>query len=193
MPEIVASGVKVLITEFGFDRVQGPPGYVTGAWRDLADQWIAHGDTTDPERYCADAYIWYGEELRKDPYVVGACIFSSGNAGNDIWKRHDIVGSKIPDYLIEYGQNLPPMEDNMAALTDALTKLKSETPMAVVKTTTGLTRRNLNGASLGILAAGAIKLVYYKQDFDWQYGDNRAVIGLDGENIWDSGTSLEYQ
>lgn len=204
VPEIKASGVQVVIDEFAFDRVQGPPGYVTGAWRDLADQWIAHGDTTDPERYCADAYIWYGEELRKDPYVIGAAIFTSGNAGNDIWKRHDIVGSRIPDYLVEYGENLPPDPpaegDDMAALSDALENLKKATPVGVVKTLTGLTLRDANGASLGILPAGSVKLVYQKDvDYPWLYGDNRVHTVPDGtvplENIWggDSGSvTLEW-
>jgi len=179
VPEIKQTGVQVVMTEFGFDRVQGPPGYVTGAWRDLADQWIAHGDTTDPERYCADAYIWYGEELRKDPYVVGAAIFTSGNAGNDIWARHDIAGTRIPGYLRDYGNNLPPLEDDMAGELYRIGVCKIEPGRS-------LTRRKIDGMSIVVEPAGKLFEVYRDViHFEWTFGDNRLlIVGTGGESLW---------
>ena len=89
--------LPVLITECGADGVPfgNPPGR---AWKEL---------------YGSDAHLYYGEilapfdaELRRDAYVLGATVFTSG----DGWERHNIEGA-VTDLLIANTRpSAPPIE-----------------------------------------------------------------------------------
>lgn len=200
VPEIRSSGVQIVMPEFGFDQVQGPPGYVTGAWRDLAGQWVAHGDTTDPERYCADAYIWYAEELRKDPYVVGAAIFTSGDGGSPLWARHDIAGTRIPEHLKQYSLSMPPLEEPiMAGITEVVETIPRIT--ARVRTLRDLSVRSASGEFLYLLKAGAERWLFRRDlgtvgpNSEGKSYEDRVEIVPGADNIYDDqevSPSLEY-
>jgi len=92
--------MRVVITESGADGVPfgNPPGR---AWRDL------YGD--DAARYCNEILFPFDNELRNDPYVIGAVVFTSG--GESTWPRHDIGGA-CADFLIAHTQltTPPPIE-----------------------------------------------------------------------------------
>ncbi len=118
--------LPLAITEFGLDRVgQGCPGtdMPAGAWKDLTDWWrnrwdgapdpidYWRGPERDPERYYAEQLIWADGELRRDSFVAGACIFTFGHAGNPIWERFEISGSRITGILTDYIRGLPLFND----------------------------------------------------------------------------------
>jgi len=82
--------VQIAVTECGLDLVSPPPfPGGNGNWRNCIqwwadslggnqpiDYWWRGG--RDPEIYYAEQLIWYEKELRKDPSVIGACIFIVG-------------------------------------------------------------------------------------------------------------------
>jgi len=112
--------VKLIITECGLDRVgPSPAGFTSGNWRYCAGQWNnwdGHNDPIDywrgaerdAEHYYAEQLLWYDRELKKDPYVVGATIFTVGNMGPP-WDQYDIEGTRVMDYLISHIDNVAPI------------------------------------------------------------------------------------
>ncbi|HLB48385.1 MAG TPA: hypothetical protein VJL59_15370 [Anaerolineales bacterium] len=105
--------VKIAITEFGLDRVGPvPQGASSGNWRTNADWWPRWDGSRDPidywrkggrdaELYYAEQMIWYDKEMRKDPNVLGATIFTLGFT-NDAWRDYDIDGTGIARRIVEY-------------------------------------------------------------------------------------------
>src|SRR3990167_7218164 len=105
--------VPLVITECGNDTAGGGcPGMPAGAWKDMVSYWNSwdgysdpidywRGSERDPERYYAEQLKWYDKELQKDPYVVGATIFTVGT-DNPIWDHHDISGTRVSRYLVEH-------------------------------------------------------------------------------------------
>lgn len=97
--------LPLVITECGLDRVSpGPAGWTTGNWRACAQQWSAKEGRDDGEKYYAGQLIWYDRELQKDPYVVGACIFTFGQ-NNEAWRDYDIAQTLVVDFLIDHLQS----------------------------------------------------------------------------------------
>lgn len=152
-------------------------------------------------------YVRYYNALRAVPGIGAAFAFvlsASANFPHEVWRREDgslteipgIVGARNPDPLPE-GES----EDPMAVLSDILTKLKKDTPLALVETLTGLSVRDANGAWLRTLPAGSRNFLYSERiTYPWLYGDNRVLINPEGtENIWDaqppspSAPSLRYE
>lgn len=72
--------LPLLITECGIDGgVLGAPSAAAAGWRNYAT----------PEQY-AEQLRWYDSEIAKDPYVLGATVFTAGNA--DMWGSFDVTG-----------------------------------------------------------------------------------------------------
>jgi hypothetical protein len=104
--------VPLVITECGLDRIGVPcPGQSDGPWRLNIDYWSSYdgaqdpidywrGPERDPERYFAEQLIWYDRELQRDPYVVGATIFTVG--ATDQWREYDIAGTRVMDVLMDH-------------------------------------------------------------------------------------------
>lgn len=99
----------IVITECGLDRIgQVRPGMPSGNWRTNAAWWNAQNSADGPipynpdhERYYADQLIWYDRELQKDPYVLGACVFTLGH-DNPAWTDYDIEGTRAAVYIAQH-------------------------------------------------------------------------------------------
>jgi len=193
VPEIAQSGVKLIITECGLDRVQGPPGYVTGAWRDLCPQWEQRGDVL-PGGDCASFYAaqlrWYEAELRRDGAM--GCVFTCDPA----WPQYRIDNSAVLDELIQYGRTQP--EPQPPQPPEPEPEPEPEEPMTllndivIVTLKRKLTRRDAKGNSLETLEPGESRKVYVRPiNFRWQFGDRRLIIvDSNVESLW-AGTEAE--
>jgi hypothetical protein len=105
--------VPLLITECGLDSIGAVcPSHTSGPWQehfgfwgqydgahDPIDYW--RGAERDPERYYAEQLAWYDRELQKDPFVVGATIFTVG-ATSGQWARFDIGGARVVEFVVEH-------------------------------------------------------------------------------------------
>ncbi|MCC6191183.1 MAG: hypothetical protein IT318_19350 [Anaerolineales bacterium] len=106
-------GVPLILTECGLDSIGAVcPDYTSGPWKTHLDFWGRHdghrdpieywrGPERDPERYYAEQLIWYDRELQKDPYVVGATIFTVGATGGQ-WAEFDISGTRVSRFVVEH-------------------------------------------------------------------------------------------
>ena len=86
--------LPLVISELGIQglAVGGPcndPG--GGDWKDYRDWWVQHGYGVDWTQAYLNVLAWYDAEIRKDPYVIGAAIFTLGapNPAND-WHGFDL-------------------------------------------------------------------------------------------------------
>jgi hypothetical protein len=105
--------VPLLITECGLDSIGALcPGYTSGPWKDHLDFWGRHDGAHDPidywrgaerdaERYYAEQLMWYDRELQKDPYVIGATIFTVGATAGQ-WAGFDIGGARVTQHVVEH-------------------------------------------------------------------------------------------
>ena len=123
---------KVIITEAGLTMAYGHPQYPD-------EGWLNKLHTLSEDEYWA-SLLWYNNEMLKDPYVLGACLFEVGHASKWETFRHlgeDNDGNPILlmnriEALSELpGPGEPPTEppeppqgdlyERTAALVDALT------------------------------------------------------------------------
>ncbi len=105
--------VSIAITEFGLDRVGPvPQGASSGNWRTNASWWSSWDGSRDPidywraqernaEIYYAEQMIWYDKEIRNDPNVLGATIFTLGST-NTAWDDYNIDGTRVAQRIVEY-------------------------------------------------------------------------------------------
>jgi len=83
--------IPLVLTEFGIDGLIGldrPGPLHAGGWRDVADYWIGQGLGSDGKQIYADQLAWYDSEMRQDPYVIGAAIFTAGS--REPWQTYDV-------------------------------------------------------------------------------------------------------
>ena len=101
--------IPIIITECGLDRIgQVRSGMASGNWRTDAAWWDAENSAGGPipydpnhERYYAEQLKWYDAQLREDPTVIGATIFTVGSYGPP-WSDYDIDGTHVIQYLCDY-------------------------------------------------------------------------------------------
>jgi hypothetical protein len=100
--------LPLVITECGIDPLVNPrpPDAPAGAWRHLGAFWAEHDGEPDPASYYYRQLAWYGEELQKDAYVVGATVFTWGSFGPP-WADFDVAGTEVGDRLIAQAQIEP--------------------------------------------------------------------------------------
>ena len=61
------------------------------AWKNYGDWWVKQGYGPDPAHAYVNLLAWYDGEIRKDPYVIGATIFTLGAPnGSDQWHPFDL-------------------------------------------------------------------------------------------------------
>lgn len=102
-------GCPIAITECGLDRVgQVRPGMSSGNWKTNAAWWNAGNSSDGPipyeadgEKFYADQLAWYDRELRKDPPVIGAVVFTVGSYGPP-WDAYDINGTTVVQHLVDH-------------------------------------------------------------------------------------------
>ncbi len=91
--------LPLAITELGADggspkdSCQGPGHGWT--WKRYQSYWMDQGfGPTGAEAYVG-VLAWYDNEIKKDPYVLGAAIFTTGEFGNLGWAKFDIHDALI--------------------------------------------------------------------------------------------------
>jgi hypothetical protein len=92
--------LPLAITELGADGsspkdpCKGPSHNWT--WKRYQQSWVEQGlGATGPEAY-VNVLAWYDAEIKKDPYVIGAAIFTSGEFASTSWASFDIHDALIP-------------------------------------------------------------------------------------------------
>lgn len=105
--------VPLVISELG---VRGPstncgdPGNLTQGWKSYTGWWVAQGLGADGLQTYLNMLTWYDAELRNDPFVLGAAIFTAGASGADpVWQTfdvHDLI-NPLTHYAVK---QLPAME-----------------------------------------------------------------------------------
>ncbi len=134
-----AGELKLVVTEFGLDIVSGPPGAPSGAFRNLGSYW-AHPKDQVPlpegvaphknrEQFFMEQLKWYDREMRQDPYVIGATIYTFGNFGGT-WEAFDVTGEGgVAPLLTEYVKQQkvaapppPPVEPAKMVVQPAVTR-----------------------------------------------------------------------
>lgn len=122
--------VQIAITEFGLDRVGPvPQGASSGNWRTNSEWWPQWNGSRDPidywrsggreaERYYAEQMIWYDKEIRKDPNVLGATIFTLGFT-SEAWRDYDIDGTGVARHIVDYIRREANVADKTATPTPA--------------------------------------------------------------------------
>ncbi|MFN8485602.1 MAG: hypothetical protein U0768_21375 [Anaerolineae bacterium] len=72
--------IPLAITEAGIDGgVTNRPGPAEArGWQDFGDYWRQQGLGDDPVKAYLDQLAWYDSEVRKDPYVLGYTVYTSG-------------------------------------------------------------------------------------------------------------------
>jgi hypothetical protein len=91
------SNTPVIISECGADKLGNFP----GKWRDL---WGADHVAT----YWNEYLLPFTQEIEKDPYVLGATVFTVGNGFSGVWNAFDVSGTGLIPHLAAYVQSLPP-------------------------------------------------------------------------------------
>jgi hypothetical protein len=114
--------VPLVITEFGIDGLvnPGPDAAPHATWRGQSSYWKQHKDDTQfdyaaqkypipegvtwrdiPAQFYVEQLKWYDREMQKDPFVIGATIFTFGNYGGS-WVAFDVTGTDAAGLLTEY-------------------------------------------------------------------------------------------
>jgi hypothetical protein len=83
--------IPLVITEMGVDGGvgggrPGPSG--VGGWLDFTRYWQDQGWGGDGAGVYTSQLAWYDSEMRKDPYVIGATIFTAGRPGG--WESFNV-------------------------------------------------------------------------------------------------------
>ncbi len=116
--------LPLVITEFGIDGLVNPkPDDAPSAtWRGQRGYWSKHKNDTDldyvrqkypippdvapmtgPEQFYVEQLKWYDRQIRQDPFVIGATIFTFGSFGG-AWADFDVTGSQVAPLLTAYVQ-----------------------------------------------------------------------------------------
>jgi hypothetical protein len=115
--------VPLVITEAGVDPLVNPKPPSAGAggtWKLLGDFWATHDNEPDKADFYFRQLVWYDEELQKDPYVVGATLFTWGSFGG--WVDFDVAGTEVAKKLIAYTKNNPAVPFDYARFRHEPTK-----------------------------------------------------------------------
>lgn len=94
--------LKLVISELGMDVVPIQAGCPdpgdAAAWRDLEGFWVANQRAGDGVQAYLNELTWYDQQMRQDPYVIGAAIFTAGypDGGPDGWGPYDIHNLLVP-------------------------------------------------------------------------------------------------
>jgi hypothetical protein len=99
--------VPLVISETGIDAVPATgdcisinpyphdPGRFT--WKHFGDWWVSRGYGSSPALAYINQLAWYDREMRWDPYVIGATVFTMGYPGTSSgWGLFDTHEASIP-------------------------------------------------------------------------------------------------
>lgn len=135
---------RAIITEVGLARMYKYPHDAAG---DVG--WLYPGETISQEQYW-DSLRWYNDELSKDAYVIGCCLFQVGHSGR--WETFRLLGQ---DY---HGRTL--------SIINRIASLRTEPPPSAppsppIEDEQAELRRRLAAAEklLGLAAQSAARLL----------------------------------
>ena len=100
--------LPLVISEAGIDGTLNPgacgnPG--GGGWKDFQAWWAQQGLGPDGPQAYVNVLAWYDAELKKDPYVLGATLFTAGALNDDnTWHSFDLHEMLIALAYYEAGQ-----------------------------------------------------------------------------------------
>jgi hypothetical protein len=102
--------LPLVISEAGVEGRQTPGGPCNDpsgrAWKDYAPWWVQNGMGGDNVEAYINVLSWYDTQLRQDPYVVGATLFTVGAAGGgDQWHPFDVRDALVA--LAHYAVKAP--------------------------------------------------------------------------------------
>lgn len=98
--------LPLIISETGLDDVRGCPDLPSGPWKRVRDWWTGPGGLGgDDKQIYVNQLAWYDAQLRQDPYVLGATVFTvSALDPNNGWHPFDIHDILIPLAFYVAGQ-----------------------------------------------------------------------------------------
>ncbi|MCC6187989.1 MAG: hypothetical protein IT318_03065 [Anaerolineales bacterium] len=102
--------LPLVISEAGVEGRPTPGGPCNDpggrAWKAYGDWWVAQGYGPTPAEAYVNVLSWYDEQLRQDPYVLGATLFTAGAIhGDATWFPFDLHDALVP--LAHYAVGLP--------------------------------------------------------------------------------------
>lgn len=108
--------IRIVLTEFGLDNaatstVVKIAGKAIGPWTQCRSVWANQFGRPDAEQFYTEQLIWADRQMQKDPYVIGATIFTHGTM-SPVWGEFDIEGpaaDKIYQHIqSSSAEELPP-------------------------------------------------------------------------------------
>lgn len=98
--------IRIALTEFGLDMAGTSEtsvltGQTVGAWKSCIGAWERLDGRRDPEQYYFEQLRWADTQMQRDPYLIGATIFTWGTFPDSLWINHDIQGG-VAERLIAY-------------------------------------------------------------------------------------------
>lgn len=98
--------IRIAITEFGLmslapTEINAIAGMNVGSWRTCGDAWARLNNRHDPAQYYFEMLQWADRQFQKDPYVVGACIFTWGTFPESAWMKDEIDG-EVADKVLAH-------------------------------------------------------------------------------------------
>jgi hypothetical protein len=102
--------LPLVISEAGIEGRPTPGGPCDDpggrAWKSYGEWWVAHGLGPTPAEAYVNVLAWYDQQIRQDPYVIGATLFTAGAInGGDTWHPFDLHDVLVP--LAHYAVGAP--------------------------------------------------------------------------------------
>lgn len=103
------TNVRIAITECGLD-IAGTTGaallthHSIGSFRGLGAAWseiFPEHYTQSEDRFFVDQLVWADRQMQRDPYVIGATVYTWGTANAAQWAGFDITGP-VSEMLVEH-------------------------------------------------------------------------------------------
>jgi hypothetical protein len=98
--------LPLVLSEYGIDAVQAircEDPSLGGTWKEHIDWWSQQGYGVDGAQAYVNQLAWADREMRHDPYVIGATVFTAGAVDSQsAWYGFDLHQALIPlaEYLV---------------------------------------------------------------------------------------------
>jgi uncharacterized protein YraI len=147
--------IRIVLTEFGIDRagdsVTEPlAGYRTSTWQTCSPAWQRLDNRNDPEQFYVEQLQWADRQMQKDPYILGATIFTWGTM-SPVWGSFDIQGP-VAEKLVSYIQSTQSTGDDEPIVTKTsgtVVTAPQEKVYVTPKVATGVVLRSGAGTQFG--------------------------------------------
>lgn len=162
---------RVVITEAGLTRAYGHPQNPDRGWLDAEE-------SRSQEEYW-QSLAWYNERLAEDPYVIGACLYQVGHAGDWATFRH--LGSDNQGQPLQLIDRIAALQAQPPALPKPALPMPAPAPVTIAgrvlaggKAVTGAVVRLVGGEEL--LGGAPDATLFAPRPASW----TRRVTGIAG-------------